>query len=115
MSPEIIFAVAVVAFVGLGLVAKLIPQRMPPQKSFKCGRCGITAQHNDRTAEAWRNDKKKFFCQACHAKWLESRPPQEREQFSTRSSGGSGSSGCLGVVALVALLPIGTMFAWAYT
>jgi hypothetical protein len=118
MSPEIIFVIAVVAFIGFGLVGKLTPKRMPPQKSFKCGRCGIAAQHNDRTAEAWRNDKKKFFCQACHAKWLQSRPLQEREQFSSHSSGGSGSSGssgCFGVVALFALLPISALFAWAYT
>lgn len=115
MSPEIIFAIAVVAFVGFALAAKHIPQRMPPQKSFKCGRCGIDAPHNNRTAEAWRNDKKKFFCQACHAKWLQSRPLQEREQFSSHSSGGSGSSGCFGVVALFVLLPISALFAWAYT
>lgn len=111
MSTEIIIAVAIVALVGFALVAKLIPQRMPPDKAFQCGRCGITALHNDRTAEAWRNGKAKFFCQACHAKWLQSRQPMEREPFSSHSSRGSGS-GCLGVAALFVLLPLGTLFAW---
>ena len=108
MSPEIIIAVAVAALVGLGLVAKLIPQRMPPQKSFKCSRCGTAALHNNRTAEAWRNGKAKFFCQACHLKWLQSRPPQERESHSRHGSS-RGGSGCLGVVVLFALLPLGAL------
>ena len=111
MSPEIIFGIGVVALLGIAFLSKLIPKRMPPQKSFKCGRCGTGALHNDRTAEAWRNGKTKFFCQACHAKWLQSRPSQEREQYSSRNTGGSG---CLGVVALFALFPIGALLSWAY-
>ena len=111
MSPEIIFGIGIVALLGIAVLSKLIPKRMPPQKSFKCGRCGTAALHNDRTAEAWRSGKTKFFCQACHAKWLQSRPPQEREQYSSRSAGGSG---CLGVVVLFALLPIGAILSWAY-
>src|SRR5690606_35533747 len=110
MSPEIIFGIGVVALLGISFLGKLIPKRMPPQKSFKCGRCGISTSHNDRTAEAWRNGKTKYFCQACHSKWIQSRPNQEREQPSSGSSG----SGCLGVVALVSLLPIGTLLTWAY-
>ncbi len=110
MTPEIIFGISIVALLGVALLSKLIPKRMPPQKSFKCGRCGIAALHNDRTAEAWRNGKKKFFCRACHTKWLQSRPPQEREQYS-RSSGGSG---CLGVVVIFSLLPLGAILYRAY-
>lgn len=113
MSPEIIFGIAIVAVLGVSLIGKLIPKRMPLQKSFKCGRCGTAALHNDRTAEAWRNSKTKFFCQACHAKWLKTRPPQECEQHSSRSLSGS-RSGCLGVIALFALFPIGALLARAY-
>jgi hypothetical protein len=113
MSPEIIISLAVAALVGLGLVAKLIPQRMPPQKSFKCSRCGTAALHNNRTAEAWRNGKAKFFCQACHLKWLQSRPPQERESH-FRHGSSRGGSGCLGVVVLFALLPLGALLYRAY-
>ena len=113
MGSETIIAVAVIAIFGLALVAKLIPQRMPPQKSFKCGRCGTAALHNNRTAEAWRNGKTKFFCQACHLKWLQSRPPQERESYSGQSHA-RGGSGCLGVVAVFALLPLVGLLHWAY-
>jgi len=113
MGSETIIAVAVIAIIGLALIAKLIPQRMPPQKSFKCGRCGAAALHNNRTAEAWRNGKTKFFCQACHLKWLQSRPPQERESYSSHSHA-RGGSGCLGVVAVFALLPLGALLHWAY-
>nr|CAP48764.1 putative integron gene cassette protein [uncultured bacterium]CAP49083.1 putative integron gene cassette protein [uncultured bacterium] len=112
MSPEILVGVVVAALVGIALVGKLVPKRMPPQKSFKCGRCGVAALHNNRTAEAWRNGKTKFFCQACHAKWLQSRPPAERERYSADSKGSG--SGCFGIVALFALLPVGTWLAWAY-
>ena len=110
MSPEILFGIGVVALLGLAVISKLTPKRMPPQKSFKCGRCGNAALHNDRTAEAWRLGKTKFFCQVCHAKWLQGRPPQERERYSSRNSG----SGCLGIVVLFAVLPLGAMIAWAY-
>ena len=111
MTPEIIFGVGILVLFGVALLSKLIPKRMPPQKSFKCGRCGTAATHNDRTAEAWRKGKTKFFCQACHAKWLQSHSPQEHKQRPSLSSGGSG---CLGVVVLFALLPIGALLYRAY-
>lgn len=113
MAPETIFGIAVIVVAVLALVAKLVPKRQPPEKFFKCSRCHTLTRHNNRTIEAWRNGKPKFFCQACHANWLRSRPPQEREQFSSRGSA-SGGSGCLGVVVLFALLPLGGMLLWAY-
>ncbi len=107
MSPEIIIGIVVAAFVALSLVSKLFPKRQPKEKKFKCARCGVFSQHTERTIEAWRNNKTKFFCQSCHAKWLQSRPPQERHQFSSRNAGRSGSgSGCLGVVVLFAFVPV---------
>ena len=112
MAPEMLIGAAVVAVVVLGVVAKLVPKRKPPSPVFKCGRCGSAARHNDRTSEAWRAGKTKFFCQACHAKWLQSRSPQERESYA--SSGGGSGSGCLGVVVLFALLPLGGLLRWAY-
>jgi hypothetical protein len=112
MTTETIFGIGIIALLAVALLSKLVPKRMPSQKSFKCGRCGTAALHNDRTAEAWRNGKTKLFCQTCHATWLQSRPPKEREQYaSARSSGGSG---CLGVVVLLALLPIGALLYRAY-
>lgn len=102
MTLETIVGIAVIALVALALVARLIPKRQPPEKFFKCSRCHALTRHNNRTIEAWRNGKPRFFCQACHADWLLSRPPQEHEQFSPRSSASHGS-GCLGVVVLFAL------------
>ena len=107
MSPDLIVGVAIVAFVALGVVAKRLPKRKPPSSAFQCSRCGAAARHNDRTSEAWRSGKTRFFCQACHAKWLESRPLQDRAAHSDRTSG------CLSVVALLALLPLGGLVAWA--
>jgi DNA-directed RNA polymerase subunit RPC12/RpoP len=112
MSPEVIFGIGVAVVVVVGLISKLIPKRMPPSRSFKCGRCGVQALHTNRTAEAWRNGKTRFFCQSCHHKWLQSRPPQERESYRARGSSRHGS-GCLGVVVLCALVPIGMWVAWA--
>ncbi|GAB3314056.1 hypothetical protein [Luteimonas notoginsengisoli] len=113
MAPDTIFGIAIAAVVVIGLVAKLLPKSRPKSQFFKCSRCNTASRHNDRTIEAWRNNKTKFFCQACHSKWLASQPPRVREQFSSRSSA-SGSSGCLGVVALFALLPLGGgLLMWA--
>jgi hypothetical protein len=106
VTPEMLIAAVIAAGAVLGLVAKLLPKRKPPSPTFQCGRCGTTAWHNDRTSEAWRSGKTKFFCQACHAKWLQSRAPQERTP--------KGGSGCLGVVVLFALLPLGGLLKWVY-
>ncbi len=103
MSPELIIGAVIVGVVVLSLVGKLMPKRQPKESHFKCARCGAVSRHTERTIEAWRNNKTKFFCQSCHTKWLQSRPPQEREHFS--SAGGS-RSGCLGVVVLFALVPL---------
>lgn len=108
MEPEILFGVVIAAVAVLGLVAKFLPKRKPPSPVFQCRRCGTIARHSDRTTEAWRSGKTKFFCQACHAKWLQSRPPQERQSVADNRSG------CLGIVALLALLPLGGLMAWAY-
>jgi hypothetical protein len=113
VAPEMIFGIVAATVVILFLVARALPKRQPTEKFFKCSRCNATARHNDRTIQAWRNNKTKFFCQACHAKWLQSRPPQERVQLASRPSS-SGGSGCLGVVALFVLLPLGCLLARAY-
>lgn len=103
MSPEVIVGFVVAGIIVLSFVGKLLPKRKPKESHFKCARCGALSQHTERTIEAWRNHKTKFFCQTCHAKWLQSRPPQERERF---SSVGSSRSGCLGVVVLFAVVPL---------
>lgn len=102
MSPEVIIGVVIAGIVALSLLGKILPKRRPKESHFKCARCGAVSQHTERTIEAWRNNKTKFFCQACHAKWLQSQPPRVREQFTPRGSSGSG---CLSVIVLFALVP----------
>lgn len=104
MTPQTLFGIAIATIVVLTLVALLWPKRQPPEKSFTCSRCRTVTRHSNRTIEAWRSGKPKFFCQACHTKWLHSQPPREHAQFSSRGPT-SGGSGCLGVVVLFALLP----------
>lgn len=112
MSPEVIIGVVIAGAVILSLIGNLFPKRRPKEKHFKCARCGVVSPHTERTIEAWRNSKTKFFCQACHAKWLQSKPIQERARF---SAAGNSRSGCLGVVVLFALVPLaGFLLVQAY-
>ena len=111
MVPEMLIGIVVAAVAIAGFVAKLLPKRKPPYSVFQCGRCGTAARHNDRTTDAWRSGKTKFFCQACHAKWLQSHPPRERESYA--KSAASSRSGCFGMVVLFALLPLAGLLAWA--
>jgi len=106
VTPNLIVGIAVVAVVLLAIVAGLLPKKKPPSAVFRCARCGTASRHDDRTTEAWRIGKTKFFCRDCHAKWLQSRPPQEQRSRSGRASG------CLGVLALFALLPLGGLLVW---
>jgi hypothetical protein len=119
MSLKQIIFVAVVAVFVLYLISKFfskpqsakphISRAQPKEKQFQCARCGAISSHTERTIEAWRNKKTKFFCQACHSKWLASQPRQAREQFSSRGSNGA-PSGCLGVVVLFAVAPFAAYF-----
>ena len=113
MTPETILGIVVGAAIVLAVLAKLLPKRLPASKFFSCSRCGTTTPHNDRTVEAWRNGKAKFYCKSCHAVWLQSHSPHERPQSAVRSSS-SGSSGCLGVAVLFALAPLSGLLAWLY-
>ena len=103
MSIELSLAIAAAVIVGLFLVAKFFLKARPKEKYFKCARCGNRALHSERTIEAWRNKKTKFFCQICHRKWLERQPLQTRQQHS--SAGRSAASGCLGMVFLLLAIP----------
>ncbi|MGN2248294.1 hypothetical protein ACFWZ3_16565 [Frateuria sp. GZRR35] len=110
MTLEVLFGAAVILAVVLSLLTKPGSKRQPPIQFFKCARCNTTARHTSRTIEAWRNGKTTFFCQACHAKWLQSRPSQEQvTSFRSRNSG------CLGVVALLVLVPVDIALALAHT
>ena len=86
------------------LVARFFPKATPKETHFRCWRCGTSCRHHERTIEAWRNKKTKFFCQSCHRKWLESQPIKVQNQHSL--SGGRAPSGCLGVALLLFIAPL---------
>ena len=109
MSPETIFGIVIVVVIALTWIGKILPKRQPKEKHFRCARCGEFSPHTERTIEAWRNNKAKFFCQACHAKWLQSRSSQGRDQLSSRGITGS-EPGCLGIVILFAFVPVAGYF-----
>ena len=112
ISPEIIVAAVIAGVIVLFLLGKLLPLRRPKERHFKCARCGAVSLHNKRTIEAWQSNKTKFFCQSCHAKWLQSRPPQDRTRVANARSS---KSGCFGTVVLFGLLPLaGYLLAKAY-
>jgi len=109
ISPELFVGLVIGGVLLLVVVQKLFPMARPKEKHFKCERCGSVAQHTERTIEAWRNKKTKFFCSSCHAKWLQSQPQVERDR--ARARGGMGArSGCFGVVLLLAILPVAAYF-----
>jgi len=112
VSPETILAGVVAAAVILGLVGSLWPKRKPPHTVFKCGRCNTASRHGNRTIEAWRRGKTRFFCTPCHLKWLQSRPRHEQDTYS--GHGRTGGSGCLAVIAILVVLPAGGMLAWVF-
>ena len=113
MKPETLVGVVAAVVALVALLALLKQKRQPPSRVFKCGRCGSgAAHHNDRTSEAWRNGKTRFFCQACHHAsgyshsrlWRGGAATHGNDSMSTASTG---NSGCLGVLALLAVLPLG--------
>ena len=70
----------------------------PPETYFFCARCKLSTRHDDRTIEAWRNKKTRFYCQKCHKEWLRTQPNVQNQ-----ASRGQGGGGCLGV-ALIGLV-----------
>ena len=109
MKPGIVFGAIVVALLLLTALRAVLGGTRPRSQQFKCARCGTLTTHSERTIEAWRNKRTKFFCQKCHAHWLASRPTEGSDSLSP-----SRSSGCLGVAALLVLVPIVAAYIWAY-
>ena len=78
----------------------------PPETYFFCARCKLSTRHSERTIEAWRNKKTRFYCQKCHAAWLESHPAP-----AGRSARGTGNTGCLGVLVIGVVVTASTIAA----
>ena len=89
--------------IALIVVGRLLSKGAPKESSFICARCSAVSPHTSRTIEAWRNNKTTFFCQACHEKWLKTRPSRESNNRVQQDQ--SQKSGCLGVVVLFIVVP----------
>jgi hypothetical protein len=95
-----------VLVVGLLLGRKFISPRQPKEKNFRCTRCKATSEHTHRTINAWRAGKTTFFCNSCHARWLESKPRDSESGSGPVVRGSRSGSGCLSVLAVVAIVPL---------
>ena len=100
MTPETMLGVIVAIAFAIGVALRLWPKPRPKELHFRCARCNARALHTERTIQAWRQKKTKFFCQPCHRRWLESRPAQQRQVATTGDR-----SGCLGVLMGLVILP----------
>jgi hypothetical protein len=96
------------AVLAVGLIARLFfSPRQPKEKQFRCTRCKSPSGHTERTIKAWREGKTTFFCNICHAKWLETRPHTANDARGARTGGGRSGSGCLSAIAVVTVVPLG--------
>ncbi|WP_132975027.1 hypothetical protein [Thiobaca trueperi] len=114
MSIEVI---AGIAFAVLIVLSLLMRRRRPKERTFKCSRCSTIAEHTPRTIDAWRSGKTKFFCNACHARWLRSHPApaaHNRAELAPahNRAGRSERSGCLGMFAFLVALPFLLIATW---
>lgn len=53
--------------------------RGPASVRFECAGCSQQFTHTKRTIAAWEKGTRRFFCNECHKKWRDSRPPQESQ------------------------------------
>ncbi len=74
-------------------------RRRPKERTFRCAKCSTPTVHAGRTIEAWRIGKQKFFCDSCHAQWLQSRATQIASRRAE-------SSGCLGIIVVAVATPL---------
>jgi hypothetical protein len=107
LRPEVIAVIAIVIIVVLLFFSG---KRRPKERTFSCGRCAVVVPHTSRTIEAWRAGKQKYFCNACHARWLRSRPVAGQTP-----AGNRGRSGCFSVLAVLILGPAVLVSAWWWT
>lgn len=95
---------------------------------FTCAGCSGQFAHTKRTVAAWEKGSRRIFCDACHRKWLDARPPRlpsaradavipsyarsgrnrtDRVPGAIRTSPEArASGGCLGVAILMILVPV---------
>jgi hypothetical protein len=108
MRIEEISVVAAI-IVALLVIGKFLGKKpMPPDKDFRCARCGVVEAYTPRTIEAWRKGVKRLYCRECHKRWLNTQPRAEQSPI-MRSR--RVPSGC----AIVLLVFIGIMSTSVYS
>ena len=95
------FAVGALLLIAFVRRSRVGPK--PKERTFVCAGCKAPTPHTNRTIEAWRSNKTRFFCSACHRKWLASKPgnrvtPMEKEP-----------GGCLPVLVALVVLPFASI------
>ena len=112
MRPGLAFGVVVIVLTVLAALKIAFRGPAPRSQKYKCARCGTLTTHSERTIEAGRHRRSKFYCQSCHAHWLASQPvgaKRNSASFNPRRS-----SGCLGIAILFVLVPVVAAYIWAY-
>ena len=107
LDPKILGSIAVVAVIVV-CVHFLFGRRLPKERNFRCAGCSTWTAHTNRTIEAWRSGRTRFYCNACHSEWLKSHPAQS----SNNASSGDSRSGCLGVTVFLVGVPTVAIFVW---
>ena len=89
-------AIVVGLLIGIIVIRAIIKSifSAKPPATFRCARCRREMPHDNRTIEAWRSGKYKFFCQECHNKWRET-------HLAICTSVGGGRSGCMLPLTLI--------------
>ena len=143
--------VAIIVIVAILLRAKpkrtpVLPRQMsrgPASLRFTCAGCAAQFTHTKRTVAAWEKGMRRFFCNACHTKWRDTRPPQPAPQsdpapparqpaiagtaatraptastpsrtFGAQPMRASAGNGCLGVMALLIAVPVAIVIVVAH-
>jgi len=65
----------------------------PTNLRFTCAGCSQQFTHSRRTLGAWEKGTRRFYCNACHTKWLGSRPSQSTQRSGPAGSGAQGPGG----------------------
>lgn len=61
----LIMLLALAIVVTLFVVVRFVSSgKIPPEKGFRCSKCGNYAVHDERTIKAWRNEKHRFSARA---------------------------------------------------
>ena len=83
VSSEDIIAIAIVIFLAFAIFRSVRKIEKPIKETnsiktalkYICSGCSKNIRHSKRTLSAQKRDTTHFFCNACHQKWIKTRPP----------------------------------------